>query len=93
VFITYLLGLAYLIWNYGYRQGTKGSSIGKSALKFKVVGAQRPASPSVSGMSILRQLAHAVDWITFCIGCLWPIWDAKRQTLADKMMSTVCLPI
>jgi tetratricopeptide (TPR) repeat protein len=92
VSIMNLLGLAYLIWNYGYRQGATGSSIGKSALKFKVVGA-KTGQPIGFGMSILRQLAHVVDWITFCIGCLWPIWDAKRQTLADKMMSTVCLPI
>jgi len=21
-----------------------------------------------------------------------PLWDAKRQTIADKIMSTVCLP-
>ncbi|HEX7826369.1 MAG TPA: RDD family protein, partial [Mycobacterium sp.] len=23
---------------------------------------------------------------------LFPLWDAKRQTLADKIMSTVCVP-
>ena len=32
-----LVGLVYFVWNYGYRQGTTGSSIGKSLLKFKVV--------------------------------------------------------
>src|SRR5271170_2962744 len=32
-----LVILAFLIWNEGYRQGTTGSSIGKSVLKFKVV--------------------------------------------------------
>jgi hypothetical protein len=35
--ITWVLSIAYLIWNYGYRQGTTGSSIGKSIMKFKVV--------------------------------------------------------
>ena len=24
-----------------------------------------------------------------CIGFLWPIWDSKRQTFADKIMNTV----
>jgi len=28
-----------------------------------------------------------------CIGYLFPLWDAKRQTIADKIMTTVCLPI
>ena len=32
-----LVGLGYFVWNYGYRQGTTGSSIGKSLLRFKVV--------------------------------------------------------
>jgi hypothetical protein len=33
-----------------------------------------------------------VDLITLGIGFLFPLWDPKRQTLADKIMSTVCLP-
>jgi hypothetical protein len=24
---------------------------------------------------------------------LLPLWDAKRQTLADKITATVCLPL
>ena len=33
-----LLGLVvYAVWNWGYRQGRTGSSVGKSMLKFKVV--------------------------------------------------------
>jgi uncharacterized RDD family membrane protein YckC len=90
--ITGLLELAYFIWNYGYRQGTTGSSIGKSVLKFKVVG-EVTAQPIGFGMSIVRQIAHFVDAIIFYIGFLFPLWDAKGQTLADKIMSTVCLPI
>jgi hypothetical protein len=27
------------------------------------------------------------------VGFLFPLWDAKRQTLADKILNTVCLPI
>jgi hypothetical protein len=42
-------------------------------------------------MSTLRSIAHVVDAVIFCVGYLFPLWDAKRQTLADKMMATVCL--
>jgi uncharacterized RDD family membrane protein YckC len=90
--LTVLLALAYLVWNYGYRQGTTGSSIGKSAMKFKVVS-EVTGQPIDFGMSVLRQLAHFVDQIICYIGYLFPLWDAKRQTLADKIMTTVCLPI
>ena len=38
-------------------------------------------------------IAHLADAVICGVGYLFPLWDAKRQTLADKMMSTVCLPI
>ena len=86
-----LLGLVYVVWNYGYRQGTTGSSIGKSVLKFKVVS-ENTGQPLGFGLSVLRQIAHVVDAVPFCTGYLFPLWTAKRQTLADKIMATVCLP-
>ncbi|GAA2534385.1 RDD family protein [Mycolicibacterium diernhoferi] len=90
--VTWILALVYLIWNYGYRQGTTGSSIGKGILKFKVVS-ENTGQPIGFGPSIVRQLAHVVDAIICYIGFLFPLWDAKRQTLADKIMKTVCLPL
>jgi uncharacterized RDD family membrane protein YckC len=86
-----LVGLAYVLWNYGYRQGTTGSSIGKSIMKFKVVS-EKTGQPLGFGLSIVRQLAHLVDSFLCGIGYLFPLWDGKRQTLADKIMTTVCLP-
>jgi uncharacterized RDD family membrane protein YckC len=80
------------VWNYGYRQGTTGSSIGKSVMKFKVVS-EKTWQPIGFGLSVVRQLAHVVDLIICFIGFLFPLWDAKRQTLADKIMTTVCVPL
>jgi uncharacterized RDD family membrane protein YckC len=90
--IAWLVVLAYVIWNYGYRQGTTGSSIGKSIMKFKVVS-EKTGQPIGFGMSVVRQIAHIVDGIICYIGYLFPLWDNKRQTLADKIMTTVCLPL
>lgn len=59
-----LAALAFAIWNYGYRQGATGSSIGKSVMKFKVV-AETTGRPIGFGLSILRQLAHILDSL-FC---------------------------
>ncbi|MCW2691206.1 MAG: hypothetical protein JWR37_6096, partial [Mycobacterium sp.] len=92
VVIALVLGFAYMIWNYGYRQGTTGSSIGKSIMKFKVVS-EKTGQPIGFGMSVVRQIAHIVDAIICYIGYLFPLWDAKRQTLADKIMGTVCVPL
>jgi uncharacterized RDD family membrane protein YckC len=90
--ITWLLSIAYLVWNYGYRQGTTGSSVGKSIMKFKVVS-EKTGQPIGFGLSIVRQLAHLIDGAICYIGYLFPLWDAKRQTIADKIMTTVCLPL
>jgi hypothetical protein len=43
-------------------------------------------------MSVVRQLAHVIDTAICYIGYLFPLWDPKRQTIADKIMSTICLP-
>jgi uncharacterized RDD family membrane protein YckC len=90
--LAYALAFAYWIWNWGYRQGTTGQSIGKSVMKFKVVS-EKTGQPIGFGLSIVRQIAHFVDSIVCYIGWLFPLWDAKRQTLADKIMSTVCVPL
>ncbi|HZN79950.1 MAG TPA: RDD family protein [Mycobacterium sp.] len=89
--LAYALVFAYWIWNWGYRQGTTGQSIGKSVMKFKVIS-EKTGQPIGFGLSIVRQIAHVVDSLVCYIGWLFPLWDAKRQTLADKIMSTICLP-
>lgn len=86
-----LAPLAFLTWNEGYRQGITGSSLGKSALKFKVVS-ERTGQPIGFGPSVARYFAHFIDAVIFGIGYLLPLVTAKRQTIADMMMSTVCLP-
>jgi uncharacterized RDD family membrane protein YckC len=89
--LAYLVALVYGIWNVGYRQGTTGQSIGKSVMKFKVIS-EKSGQPIGFGLSIVRQIAHIVDAIICYIGFLFPLWDAKRQTIADKIMSTICVP-
>jgi hypothetical protein len=37
--------------------------------------------------------AHYVDQLICYIGYLFPLWDDKRQTIADKLMSTVCVSL
>jgi uncharacterized RDD family membrane protein YckC len=90
--VLFLAGIAYVVWNNGYRQGTTGSSLGKSVMKFKVVS-EVTGQPLGFPMSVLRLLAHIPDVVICFIGFLFPLWDAKRQTLADKIMTTVCLPV
>jgi uncharacterized RDD family membrane protein YckC len=87
--LLYVLALAFALWNVVFRQGRTGYSLGKSALGIKLVmdGSDQPVG---AGRTFLRQLAHILD--SFCyVGYLWPLWDAKRQTFADKLCTTVVL--
>jgi hypothetical protein len=38
-----------------------------------------------------RPPAYSPYATLFYLGYLWPLWDAKRQTFADKICSTVVL--
>jgi uncharacterized RDD family membrane protein YckC len=91
-----LLPLVYIVWNFGYRQGTTGSSIGKSIMKFKIVS-EKTGQPIGFGMSVVRQLIYVVFaaacGILWLVAVLFPLWDAKRQTLVDKIISTVAVPL
>lgn len=91
-----LLALAFLIWNLGYKQGTTGQSIGKGMMKFKVVGEQT-GQPIGFGMSAARVLLYLVAWalcgIVWIIAVIFPLFDEKRQTLVDKLIKTVALPV
>lgn len=95
--ISGVIALVFVIWNLGYRQGTTGSSIGKSIMKFKVVS-EKTGQPIGFGLSFVREVLYLLASY-LCFGIVWlvavlfPLWDSKRQSLADKIMTTVCLPL
>ena len=91
--ITWLLTIAYLVWNYGYRQGTTGSSIGKGIMKFKVVS-EKTGQPIGFGLSIVRQLAHIIDGAICYIGYLVPAVgrqeaDHRRQDHDNHLLAAL----
>jgi uncharacterized RDD family membrane protein YckC len=90
--IAWLLLAVYFFWNFCYRQGKTGQSIGKSVLKFMVIN-EKTWQPIGFWLSFVRQIAHYADQLICYVGYLLPLWDDKRQTLADKLMSTVCVPV
>jgi uncharacterized RDD family membrane protein YckC len=85
--ISGLLTLAYFIWNYCLKQGKTGYTIGKGVLNIKLVKAET-GQPIGAGMAFVRQLAHILDSLPCYLGSFWPLWDAHRQTFADKVIGT-----
>lgn len=85
-----IFGIAFFIWNTCLKQGKTGYSIGKGIMGIKLVKIET-GQPIGAGMSFVRQIAHVLDTIACFVGYLWPLWDAKRQTFADKVIGTVVL--
>jgi uncharacterized RDD family membrane protein YckC len=84
------LSIAAFVWNTCIKGGGTGYSIGKGAMGIRLIG-ERTGQPIGAGMAFVRQLAHVIDSLPCDIGYLWPLWDPKRQTFADKIMSTVVI--
>ncbi|GAA0447300.1 hypothetical protein Aca07nite_58030 [Actinoplanes capillaceus] len=87
-YIFLLLALGVQGYNRWFQAGKTGQSWGKKALGITLVDAST-GQPIGAGKAFLRDLAHFIDAIICYIGFLFPLWDAKRQTLADKIVSTV----
>ncbi|CAN5504586.1 hypothetical protein BH10ACT8_BH10ACT8_19170 [soil metagenome] len=71
-----------------YLDGSTGQSPGKRLTGLRVIS-ETTGQLIGGGMGIGRGLAHIVDSIICYIGWLFPLWDAKKQTLADKIVKTV----
>lgn len=81
--------LGFGVWNSGYLQGTTGRSLGRRVANTKLVTIET-GRPVGFGGAVARQICHALE---FGIGYLWPLWDGKRQTFADKIAGTVVIRV
>jgi uncharacterized RDD family membrane protein YckC len=89
-FLLYLVSLGIWVYNRWILQGRTGQSWGKQVLNLRLVR-MSDGQPIGGGMAFVRDLAHILDGLLCYIGFLFPIWDPRRQTFADKIMSTVVL--
>jgi uncharacterized RDD family membrane protein YckC len=89
VVVGYLVGFALHVYNRMLVQGRTGRSLGKRALNLRLVR-MSDGRPVGAVTAFVRELVHTLDGICL-IGYLWPLWDARRQTFADKIVNTVVL--
>jgi uncharacterized RDD family membrane protein YckC len=82
-----LLGTGWTLYNRWLVAGRTGQSLGKRVTKIKLVGELTDA-PIGPMNAFLRDLVHILDGMAY-VGYLWPLWDDKRQTFADKIVRTV----
>ncbi|MEW2303529.1 RDD family protein [Streptomyces sp. NPDC006655] len=85
-------GLAFLglaIWQL-IQEGRTGQTIGKKALGIRLLK-EATGQPIGVGMAFVRRIAHVLDSLACYLGWLWPAWDSKRQTFADKVCGTIVI--
>jgi uncharacterized RDD family membrane protein YckC len=88
--ISYVFAI-FLSFYIQYRQGLHGATPAKRIMGMQVL-VEKTGQTMGGGMGIVRVFAHYLDAIPCYIGYLFPLWDKKRQTLADKVMGTVVVP-
>ena len=88
--ILYLAALGWIVYNRWFQGGRTGQSLGKRATGIWLLG-EETGQPIGAGMAFVRDIAHIVDAVICYVGFLFPLWDGKKQTLADKMVHTVVL--
>ena len=86
----FIFAIAFEIWNVFVRQGATGYSLGKSIVGIRLIK-EATGQPIGGGWAFLREILHAVDSALLYLGWLWPLWDRKRQTFADKIVETVVI--
>lgn len=85
-----LASFVYFFWNYCYRQGVTGQTIGKQYKGIAVVR-ESDAQPVGAGMSFARYfIAGGISQVTCglygLIDPLWVLFDEDRQRLTDKIL-------
>ncbi|GAA1264474.1 hypothetical protein GCM10009665_62360 [Kitasatospora nipponensis] len=89
ILIGSLLSLILGIWQL-VREGSTGQTIGKKAVGIRLVR-EMDGTTLGFGLAFVRRIAHALDSLLCGIGYLWPIWDDKGQTFADKVCNTLVI--
>lgn len=89
IVLGYIVAFGLGLW-FIYQEGTTGQTIGKKAVGIRLLR-QDNGQPLGFGMAFVRKLAHILDSFACYIGYLWPLWDDKNQTFADKVCSTLVI--
>ena len=86
-----LASIEWWIYNRCVQAGRTGQSLGKKTLHMRLLS-EKTGEPIGAGMAFARDICHILDSLACYIGWLFPLWDAKRQTFADKIVGTVVVP-
>ncbi|MFE1174684.1 RDD family protein [Streptomyces sp. NPDC058773] len=74
------------------KEGASGQTPGKKVMGVKVIK-ETTGQPLGFGMTFVRYLCRYLNGLLCGLGWLWPLWDDKSQTWADKLAGTVVVSV
>jgi uncharacterized RDD family membrane protein YckC len=94
-----LYGIGYVFWfvaslaySIYFTGGPSGQTIGKRILGIRVIDFGTGGSIG-RGRAVIRYIGQIISsWICY-LGFLWMLWDREKQTWADKMATSVVVPV
>jgi uncharacterized RDD family membrane protein YckC len=89
-----LISLAAIGWGLynAYQSGETGQSYGKKIAGTRLLREQ-DGQVLGGGLAVGRYFLHILDALPCYLGFLWPLWDAKKQTFADKIVKSVVIKV
>lgn len=87
-FLVQLIGLAESVGYYIYFTA-KGQTLGKKALKIRVVRVENGEAPGYLKAFLREVVGKMVSGAVLGLGYLWPLWDSRKQAWHDKIAGTV----
>lgn len=92
----FLVGLVFDVWNRGFRQGTKTQSLGKKVVGIKVVSLRHGGPIGAGGGFGRWAMQSLVPGVIPFVGSLYalydglsPLWDDQKQSVHDKVVTSV----
>ena len=86
-----LIGFGWTIYKRWVVAGRTGQSLGRRITKITLIS-EETGRPIGGVNAFLRDLVHILDGVAY-VGYLWPLWDERRQTFADKIMRTAVVTV
>jgi uncharacterized RDD family membrane protein YckC len=84
-----LLSLVVGLW-LCHREGKTGQTPGKRIVGIRLLR-EYDGSTLGFGLAFGRRFLHVLDALPCYLGFLWPLWDDRKQTFADKVVHTVVI--
>jgi uncharacterized RDD family membrane protein YckC len=90
--ILWAVNLLILVCNRWLLAGYNGRTLGRTAMRIRLVAERSPHKPIGFVAAFLRDVYHVLDSLALMLGWIRPLWRKTRQTIADSLVQSIVVP-